>query len=176
MEEREQIYRIKHGDSEELDKLVRRYYDEIYHFLCRRIGNDVSAQDVTQEVFLKFVRALPVYRPDGKLRAFLFTIAVNCSNDFFRSSRKTFSLQDVAERESPEESPEDSAERDSARENVRKAVSALPVYQRDVIILRYFHDMSLKEISAVVGVPVATVKTRLHRGTKELEKTLKGED
>lgn len=176
VDEREQINRIKRGDARELDNLIRQYYDEIYRFLCRRIGNIVSAQDVTQEVFLKFVRALPTYKPNGKLRAYLFTIAVNSSNDYFRSSHRDFSLQDICERESGDISPEEQAEKDSDREAVRKAVLNLPVHQRDAVILRFYHDMSIKEIALVTGAPSATVKTRLHRGTKELQNLLKGGD
>lgn len=153
MDEREQVYRIKHGDGKELENLIRQHYDEIYYFLCRRMGDSVSAQDVTQEVFIKFVRAVPNYRPNGKLRAYLFAIAVNCSNDYFRSYHQDFSLQEAVNRVSSDNTPEESAEKESEREEVKRAVLSLPTNQRDVIILRYYHDMSLKEISNVLNVP-----------------------
>ncbi len=167
MDEIELVCRAKIGDKEALNKIVDMYYDEIYKFLYRRMGNKAAAEDVTQDTFIKFIKNLPYYKEKNKLRSFLFTVAINTSNDFFRRHKQELSfltLDNIGE-----ELIEDETLQKEEALIVREAVLSLPDVQRDVIILRFYHNLKIKEIASVQKVPVPTVKTRLRRALKALK-------
>lgn len=170
------LARARLGDKAALGRIIEAYYNDIYKFLARRMGDSFVAQDVTQETFMKFTRSLSAYTDTGKLRSYLFTVAVNCSNDWFRREKKTFFSDGSG---LPEEECSDDIEavfdRGEAARYVKAAVDGLPDWQRDVVILRYYHGMKLAEVARVLDIPLATVKTRLNRAGKVLENVLKGE-
>ena len=87
MEDALLIRRIKQGDEAAFDELVRRHYDSIYAFCYRRCADRSLAADLTQEVFLKLVTAVYRYSVTGKFTNYLFTIAVNVCNDYYRRKK-----------------------------------------------------------------------------------------
>ena len=171
MKEKELIYRAKHGDKEALGEIIEKYYSDIYSFLCRRIGDKSYAEDLTQDVFLKFSVSLPQYKEQNKLKSYLFAIAVNSSNDYFRRYKNESvenDFDDVPYKAQFEKELE-------KVQTVKNAIMSLSPKQRDVVLLRYYHDMKIKEIAEVLSLPQATVKTQLYRGEKNLKILLKGE-
>ena len=167
MDEKELIQKAKIGDKEALNEIIEIYYDEIYKFLYRRMGNKAAAEDVTQDTFIKFIKNLPYYKEKNKLKSFLFTIAINTSNDFFRRHKQEASLPSLDN--AGDEITKDETEQKEEALIVRQAVLSLPDVQRDVIILRFYHDLKIKEIASVQKVPIPTVKTRLRRALKALK-------
>ena len=128
MDEKELVCRAKFGDKEALNKIVDMYYDDIYKFLYRRMGNKAAAEDVTQDTFIKFIKNLPYYKEKNKLKSFLFTIAINSSNDFFRRHKQEtslLSLDNVGD-EITEEGTEDEILQKEEALIVRKAILSLP--------------------------------------------------
>ncbi len=175
MQERDLITKARTGDKAALGEIVDVYYQDVYRFLARRLGDSYVAEDLTQETFLKFTRYLPAYIDKGKLRAYLFTLAVNCSNDWFRKNRLHLPLEDGFPEDASPDDVEAAFEQDERARRIRQTVLSLPATQRDVVILWYYHDMKQKEISAILDTPVSTVKTRLFRANKALRESLKGE-
>lgn len=167
MDEKELVCRAKIGDKEALNELVEIYYDDIYSFLYRRMGNKTAAEDVTQDTFIKFIKNLPYYKEKNKLKSFLFTIAINTSNDFFRRHKQDISLLSLDN--VGEEITENETLRKEEALIMRQALLSIPDVQRDVIILRFYHDLKIKEIASVQKVPIPTVKTRLRRALKALK-------
>lgn len=168
LRDRELVQQAKFGDKEALAQIVKYYYNDVYLFLYRRLGDRFSAEDITQEVFLKFTQSLQQYKDKDKLKNYLLSIAVNCSNDYYRKSKREVLSDEL-------ELSEESLNVDSdIRESVKSALMQLPDEQRNVIILRYYHDMKIKEISQVVNCSQSTVKSRLYRGEKQLKEIMKG--
>lgn len=167
MDEKELVCRAKIGDKEALNELIEIYYDDIYSFLYRRMGNKTAAEDVTQDTFIKFIKNLPYYKEKNKLKSFLFTIAINTSNDFFRRHKQDISLLSLDN--VGEEITENETLRKEEALIMRQALLSIPDVQRDVIILRFYHDLKIKEIASVQKVPIPTVKTRLRRALKALK-------
>ncbi|MCQ2461949.1 MAG: RNA polymerase sigma factor [Clostridia bacterium] len=161
MEEKELVCRAKSGDREALNTLIEIYYGEIYSFLYRRTGNKAAAEDAAQNTFLRFIENLSNYKENGKLKSYLFTIAVNISNDYFREKKKETEL--TTENDGEENAAAGDFESGEKALAVRQAVLSLPEKQRDTVILKYYHGMKLTEIASVQKVPVSTVKTRLRR-------------
>lgn len=173
MEDALLIRRIKQGDEAAFDELVRRHYDSIYAFCYRRCADRYIAADLTQEVFLKLVTAVYRYSVTGKFANYLFTIAVNVCNDYYRHKRP-----DSAELSEDSASLGDAEEQMLRRDSgsvIRRALDELPNEQRDTVILRYWHNMKLRDIAAVTGVPTATVKSRLRLGMAKMRKILERE-
>ena len=100
----------------------------------------------------------------GSLRSYLFKIAVNCCNDYYRQNREHLPLESACGISTGyADSPEHSAESGEDGQKVRRILNSLPPIQRDVLILRYYHDMKPREIGACLGLKTAGVKTRLYR-------------
>ena len=141
------INKIKMGDPDAWDILVHKYYDSVYFYCVRRCYGDCDiASDLTQDIFLKLVESLPRYRFIGKFRNYLYTSLI------------------------------DEILHDERKETVQKALDLLPEIQREVVILRYYHDLKVKDIATITGVGVSTVQSRIYQGLRKLEKILEREE
>ena len=170
MEDALLIRRIKQGDEAAFNALVNRHYDNIYAFCYRRCGDRELAADLTQEVFLKLVTAVYRYSVTGKFTNYLLTIAVNVCNDHYR--RKKPETAPLEESSAADPGAEERLLKNDSADAVRRALDALPDEQRDTLILHYWHDMKLRDIAAVTGVPTATAKSRLRLGKARMRKLI----
>ncbi len=162
------------------------WLDAVYRFSLRLTGNDVEAQDLTQETFLRAYRHWDTYTPGTSCRSWLFTI---CRNAFLRSrerqQRRRESLESeldvaveaVASAEVLASIRADDPERtffDSfIDEEVETAVGNLPDEFRSAVILSDLEGLNYQEIATVLDIPVGTVKSRLYRGRRLLARALR---
>ena len=159
------------GSGEGFEELVRRYQRPIVSYVYRMVGDQDSALDVTQEVFIKVYNSLERYSPEYKFSTWLYRIARNAAIDHLRrNSVQTQSIE--AENadgsyqiqiESRGPSPEQDRERSEWRTEIESVVHCLPPAYRDLILLRHGKDMSYDEIAEVTALPLGTVKNRLFR-------------
>lgn len=167
------IRRIKSGDAGALDLLIQKYYNDIYSYCYRRLGQAYNAQDITQEVFLHFCRNFDSYTHKGKCRNYLYVIAHNtCIN----AMKKKIPIPQ-------EKVPHECASGDEATidcfetgDMIKTALNQLPGDQKEVILLRFYHDLKLKEIAKIMDAGLSVTKYRLSQGLKTLEKLLSKED
>ena len=173
-EDRRLINRIRSGDKEAFEELVKRHYEDVFAYCYRRTGNREDAEDLTQEVFLKLVKAIYRYRHTGKFRNFIFTIAVNCCNDFIRRQKVGPEKEpDDAYLEaavSGEMSPSEHMAKKEDRFILYDRLSGLKEEQKEALVLYYFHGFKAREIAEVTGVPLATAKSRIRQGLEHLKK------
>lgn len=149
---------------EEKREVCEKYFDSIYRLvLCRTKNRDI-ADDVTQDVFYKYITADKAFESDEHIKAWLIRVAINCTNSYFTSSwfKKTEPLDENMVFETKEKS------------DVYYAVSELPIKYRTVIHLFYYEDFSVSQIANTLGLKEATVKTQLKRGRDMLHDKLKG--
>lgn len=175
MREKDIMRNLKNGETEYVEYIVSIYYEEIYHYLCRKLGNEIEAQDVTQEVFVKFFANLHSYQERGKLKNYLLKLATNASNDVFRKSKPTITFDEAGELQDGNMTPWEIAEQKEDKERVKQALQELPVYQREVIILRFYHELPFWDIARITDTNLSTVKTRYRRGMETLKKILEVE-
>lgn len=184
------VDRAKDGDGDAFGTLVSQYERFVYNVACRVLSSSSQpqdmAEDIAQETFLKAWRNLSKFRGDCTFSTWLFRIAVNCAKDAVRSAarRPAASLSFAGEEDedgaaewdipvtSGDTVPEDAVERRELILAVRRAVEALPDDQRQVVILRDLHGLPYQEISAMLGVELGTVKSRLNRGRANLKTIL----
>lgn len=162
----EMIARIQQGDTGVLEALIRKYYDEVYYFCCYKTGDSEHAYDCTQETFLKMTRYITRYTERKRFRGWLFSIARNVCNDYFRSRP-----EDVPDSEALLSVPEsrDAIEKAETAQVVKGALKLLNEEQREVIILRFYCDFKVREIAGIIGVPLPTAKSRLKRAIEKLK-------
>jgi RNA polymerase sigma factor (sigma-70 family) len=154
------------------EEVARDHGRFLYNVAYRLAGNDADAQDLVQETLLRVRRGLETYQP-GSLPAWLSRIVTNVFLDEVRRRRRrpTDALLDDAERVLPPSAAADEASEDLSDE-VQGALSALPDEFRTAVVLCDVVGMSYDEIAAAQGVPVGTVRSRIHRGRRMLRTAL----
>ena len=167
------ITRAKHGDQSALEELIRHWYQPIYKYLVRKTGNTCIASDLTQETFLKMIRYIGQYKEMQKFKAWLFQIARNVCYDGFRREKEIPSgISKEFVRGESLETPEKYMQAKQMSERVRDALSQLPDMQRDVLILRFYHELKIKEIAQITNTVNATVKSRLRQGMEKMKRAV----
>lgn len=177
----EQLLReIQHGSEPAMEVLTRRYYQTVFAFVYRKTGNRELTSDLTQEIFIKMMKKIRLYSSKGSFKNWLFTIAVNHCRDYWRSA--AFKAAENSDN-LPESLPgkmKDTPfifEQKEQRRHIISFINALPDVQKEVVILRYYHDLKIREIAAVAHSPEATVKSRLRQAIGKLRTKLqRGDD
>ncbi|WP_128895263.1 RNA polymerase sigma factor SigW [Longirhabdus pacifica] len=174
--------KAKGGDRSAFNELVQRYSSKIYNLAYRMLGNVQESEDVVQETFLRVYKNLASYNPTHKFSTWIYRIGTNLCIDRLRKRKPIYSLD--MEREdgegvdgyaviaSDEKTPEMELILSETQLSIREAIQSLPDKYKSVVILKYFQDLSLQEISEILDMPVTTVKTRIHRGREYLRRKL----
>jgi RNA polymerase sigma-70 factor (ECF subfamily) len=173
------IRRVLAGDRDAFAGLVTRHARRVHDLARRMLRDDHAAEDVTQHAFLNAYRALDRFDRTRPFRHWILRIASNlCRNRYAarKARRERPPVGGDAELPDPEDvrAPRPgAATRDTSVEGVREAIEALPEAYRLAVVLHYVHGLSLEEVSEVAEIPVATVKTHLHRARAALRARLK---
>jgi RNA polymerase sigma-70 factor (ECF subfamily) len=169
---------IKYGEKSALDSLIRRYHGPIYAYIVRMGLEYHAASDIVQEVFIKLIRNAESYEPDRPFKPWLYTIASNTFKDYFKKAyvQRDVLACDIPESTTSADNPEDIFMLQQDRESVETALNSLSEIHRQIVVLRYYQDLKLDEISLVLSIPLGTVKSRLSNALHNLKKLLvKGE-
>ena len=164
------IQNLLAGDSSAMDELVRMYYPEILRY-CRWHAPDAHlAEDAAQETFLKAIKYLGRGGFSGKFRSFLYKIAVNTCIDMHRNKwQEHVSFEGMnCEMDYVETGFEDATDKLLIEELVRRLEPAM----QEVVILRFKQDLKLREIAAVMEMPMRTVQSKLRNELKEIKAEL----
>ena len=168
------VQRAQKGDKEAYGAIYELYQKKIYRFSYYMIQNQELAEDITQNTFIKAWRALPSFslNKNGTIQAYLFKIARNLTIDYQRK-KKEASLEVIEDIMPSDENLEEIVARREEREMVARALKTLDEEERQIVVLRYFEDMSYEEISKVVGKNEGAIRVRLHRILKKLKEEIK---
>jgi RNA polymerase sigma-70 factor (ECF subfamily) len=149
------------GDRGAFDALIARWHPPLWRYLARAAGNTDVAADMSQDVWVRVVSALPRLREPAKFRGWLFGIARRVAMDRLRTKYATpvFETEDLAEL--PHAAVVDDPDDDIGR--MEAELQRLPPVERDVLVLFYLRELSLADIAVATDIPVGTVKSRLHR-------------
>ncbi|HVX86273.1 MAG TPA: sigma-70 family RNA polymerase sigma factor [Phycisphaerae bacterium] len=175
--DRAALERLRAGDLGGFDGFVDRYKQRLFRYLLARVESVQTAEDLTQDVFLKAIRNPPGDAGAGRVSTWLFTVAQRCLQDHQRWRRRRAQHAEAVMAARPAGRSVDPAAAASAEEErVRLAalLGKLPEEQRDVLTLRLLGDLSIAEIAAVTGAPEATVKSRLKYGLEKLARSVPG--
>lgn len=168
--EDELLNRMKQGDPAAADELIQMFYQDILRYCLWHAPNRSLAEDATQETFLKAIRYFDRYAHRGKFKPFLYRIAANTCIDMHRKHQHTELSLEAAEIDPAYSDP--AFEQIRSDMVVRQLVGVLPENQREIVLLRFGQDLTLREIAEVVNLPLRTVQTRLRAALKRLRTEL----
>jgi RNA polymerase sigma-70 factor, ECF subfamily len=166
--------RVRRGDREAFGEIVERHKDPVVHYLARLTGNRDRAEDLGQETFLRLFRSAEGgYVEQGYLRAYLFRIATNLVRSEERRARRLRLLMPFLPREEHTEpvAPSGLLRRELHRE-VSAAMAKLPLRYRVPLVLHEIEGWSYVDIAQEMGCREGTVKSRVHRGRRQLKARL----
>ena len=174
--------RIRDGDQQAVAELVQRFQHELLGFFYHLSWDQLIAEEMVQDVFVNVYRSRARYQPTAKVRTFLYRIAHNLWIDHVRRQKHHLSIDaEMGERslklsdvlQAPGSPDPESESRDHLiRSRLQDALDALPEGQREVFVLANNHGMKYQEISAVLGIPEGTVKSRMHNAVRTLRDDL----
>ena len=171
------------GDLEAFNQIVLIYQDRIFSLAIRMLGDEDSAEDITQNTFLAAYRSLSGFR-NGSLRSWLYRITTNACYDELRHRKShpvlAFEFEGEAEERLPRgydlsnssPSPEKEYERHEVEQTVQQALNRLDADYRAVVVLVDLQDFSYQEAAQILRVPIGTVKSRLARARLQLRSQL----
>ncbi len=152
--------------------LVEKYSQQIYNVAVFTVQNEMMAEDITQEVFIKIYRKISNFRGDAKLSTWIYRITKNTCYNHLKRDKKYREMDEIPTHLSDGASPEIDLLQNDLHASVRTAVGALPGTQRIAISLYYFHDRSYIEIAKIMGIPLNTLKSHIRRAKQTLRTIL----
>jgi RNA polymerase sigma-70 factor (ECF subfamily) len=172
--DRDLVDRVAKGDRAAVRLLFMRHHVRVYRFAVRQTGSEMLAQDITNEVFLELWKQASGFEGRSEVSTWLLGIA-RFKALSARRKRREEQIDDDTAAAIPDtaDTPEVAAMKQDKGAALRGFIDALPQEHRIVIDLAYYHGQSVSEISEVLGIPVATVKTRMFYARKKLGEALK---
>lgn len=166
---------VAQGNEAAFSEIYKRYSERLLHFFYRMLGGDEQkAQDFLQDISIKIIEKAHTFRGDSKASTWLFSVASNmCRNEYRKNNRYTYSTNETLERHThPDSNMEQKMESAAFQTLLEAELKSLDNTKREVFLLRFQEQMSVREISQIMECPEGTVKSRLFHATKELEKRL----
>ncbi len=175
-EEAKLIKRAQRRDADALRRLIDLHKDRLAAFVWRMIRNQHDAEEICQETFLKAFTALDTFDPSYRFSTWLFTIAYRLTLNSLRKKKPVLADIDFAvfagESEGAEERCAATEEAENLKRTVWETVEQLSPPQRAAVLLFYRQQQGCNEIAEILEIPVATVKSHLHRARAKLKKLL----
>ncbi len=166
---------FRSGDAAAYKELIERFHDDLLRFLTRLVGDRAAAEDLFQETFLQIHLSADTFDASRRFRPWLFTIAANKGRDLLRKKKRRrtvelsaplrgsdrgTSMVDLLEVDIP--APDERLDADEQDRLVQLALDELGAPLREVLVLGYFQRLSYARIAEDLGIPLGTVKSRMH--------------
>ena len=170
LDDNELIQKFQNGDEKAFDQLVRNNLNNVFGFFMKVTRDEMSAEDLTQDVFMKLYKNLKNFRHDSNFSTYLYRINSNTANSWItRNKWKNLLHLDQA----PDKGEYDiKNEYEWTKKELWNEISKLPNKQRRVMILRITDSLSYSEISKITGMSEGTAKVNFHHGLKKLKEVL----
>ena len=168
------IARIAGGDRLAMQVLYGRHHVRVFRFVLRLVRNEASAEDLISEVFLDVWRQAGQFEGRSAVTTWLLSIARFKALSAMRKRSDEELDEEQAEAIADDsDDPEVAVQKKDKSDALRRCLTALSAEHREVIDLVYYHEKSVEEVAAIVGIPEATVKTRMFYARKRLAELLK---
>jgi RNA polymerase sigma-70 factor (ECF subfamily) len=171
-----QLVRLARQDRSAFVALYRRYLSRVYRYVYRRVGNQQDAEDVTASVFIEALECLEDYREQGSFAGWLFTIAHHRVADHYRQQKEGISLEEVLPALNSGPGPEALALQRDRLERVAQALDELTAERQEALALRFFGELSNKEVAQVMDRSEAAVKMLVYRTLRQLRRRCGGDE
>jgi RNA polymerase sigma-70 factor, ECF subfamily len=170
------IGRIAQGDRLAMQVLFARHHVRVFRFVLRLVRNEATAEDLISEVFLDVWRQAGKFEGRSAVSTWLLAIARFKALSVLRRKPESELDEEKAEAiEDTADTPDVTLEKKEKADIIRKALGGLSAEHREVVDLVYYHEKSVEEVAEIVGIPEATVKTRMFYARKKLAELLKAQ-
>ena len=176
------IDKIKQGNIEAFDPIVKKYKERIYSVIYNMTSNAEDAADLSQETFVKAFRSIAKFKGKSNFYTWLYRIGINLTLAYLRRNkfRRFFSFNKVEDpdgtlldRISSKDQSDQKALVKELQEKLNEAIQSLPEKQRIVLVMHEIEQISLKEISEILKISPGTARSRLHYAKESLQEPLK---
>lgn len=168
------------GDKQAFNRLVLLYQTKVYNLALNYVKSPEEANDLAQDIFVTVYKSLGNLRERNKFTSWLYQIAINhCRNRYKKLSRRGyFSNISLDDEETfiqivGDEGPEKTLQQENTIRIVRSAIDAMGETEKEILILRDLQELAYEEISAILDIPLGTVKSKLNRARSSLKDRLK---
>ena len=174
-EDRMLIIKAKSGDTLAYEDLVKKYQKKIYYLCQRMTGTHQSADDLSQETFIKAFFAISKFKEDMNFFTWIRKIAVNSTLNYLKVRKREKPLGENSEQipgnpaTISQELPQDRVQRTQIERKFKAALQSIPSDQRSIFILKVYEGLSYKDIAQLLNIPFGTVMSRLNRARKKLK-------
>lgn len=165
------------GNQHAIETIVRQYEADVFRLALSIVGDTAEANEITQETFIAMLRSLKSYEERKSFKAWLYTIALNHSRSHLRKRKSLERLRNalslifrVETQKLP--SPEDAVIQSEQERVLWEQLNNMDERFRTVVVLRYFHELSIAEISEILSVNEGTIHSRLHTARERLRQAL----
>lgn len=173
------LEQCRKGDILAIEKMVHLYQKDIFRLAFSILDNYDEAEDSTQETFLAALRTLDSFRGDSAFKTWLFSISINVCRTRLRRIKTRINLQQIFQNlfqiQVGDEHPENELIKNEFDAEIWLAIRSMDDKHRVPLILRYYHDLSIIDIAAFLGIPPGTVHSRLNHARNKLHALLKDE-
>jgi len=169
------IERTQHGDTEAFNPLVVKYHCHVYNHILGNVKNPETAKDLAQETWLKAYRGITTFRCDSTFTSWLYRIAENVCIDYFRKQKhdtEPLHLIDESRITDTHPSPYRALQRKELREILRNAITGLTPTRKQVFLLYYIQELSIKAIAQQLNRSEGTIKSHLRNARLQLQEHL----
>ena len=161
------------GDEQAIETLVHQYETSVFRLALSIVGETIDANEVTQETFIAALKSLKTYQEKTSFKAWLLTITLNISRSHLRKrkvlERLTTTLTSIFRVDSQKQVlPEDKVIQNETEAVIWNSLNKLDEKHKMVVVLKYFHDLSVSEISEILSVNEGTIHSRLHNAREKL--------
>jgi len=165
----------KSGDAQAFAQMVDRYAGRCYGYFYRLTGDRDLSDELLSELFIRLVEKIGSYK-GGVFESWLFRIASNIFHDYLRGKKRRQKLFDArrAQLQRVSDEPRQSDAKDEMLDRLQVQLNRLDADTRELIMLRYYSQLSFKEIAELRREPIGTALSRLHRGLKKLRELMQG--
>jgi RNA polymerase sigma-70 factor (ECF subfamily) len=165
------------GDEHAIEMLIRQFEMGVFRLALSIVNDPADANEIAQETFIAALRSLWSYQEKSSFKAWLYTIALNISRSHLRKQKilnrlksTLIGIHQIEARKIPQ--PEEAIIQNEKEAAIWKSLNGLDERHRIVVVLRYFHEMSVAEISEVLSINEGTVHSRLHTARERLRTSL----
>ncbi len=159
-----------------IEEVIDSLGDKLYHYLTIKLGSPQDAEDVLQEVFYRLIRYKLRFLFIRNPSAYLFRMARNEAADFLKKRKKDQKIRYSEEEFSRVIKASLEGLDHKALERASEALAKIPDEQREVIVLKFFEQLTFEEIARVCGVPMGTITSRYRYGMEKMRKTMEDRD
>ena len=185
MTEQELVARARSGDQSAFEQLVLEHQNKVYSLAFRMVNDREEAADLAQEAFLRAWQGLPAFQGESSFATWVYRLTTNLCIDYIRRQKRRQEIQPVASLDDPDsglgeptdwkQDPQRHVERQELHRALAKALQRLPDHQRQILVMRELSGLSYREIGEALDLDLGTVKSRIARARKTLQKILLAE-